>query len=190
MIGFGGPVTGGVVSPASAPVRWDGLLVDLSSGDLRPHEKAGVVLRDMHERAVAKTARLKSPILRKLTRRRLSNSCTTLSGSLSSCSVEPWLPQLSARIFSRLRHARCSQRCHRLSLLLWLGSLCEQAPFKPIAQNFLLIISSRRIEAISVTSFFEFAHDWLTQFPKLKRQIRGKSCPPFLSVQFNFGEVE
>jgi formylglycine-generating enzyme required for sulfatase activity len=63
-------------------------------------------------------------------------------------------PQLSARIFSRLRHARCSQRCHRLSLLLWLGSLCEQAPFKPIAQNFLLSISSRRIEAISVTSSF------------------------------------
>jgi hypothetical protein len=39
-------------------------------------------------------------------------------------------------------------------LLLWLGSLCEQAPFKPIAQNFLLSISSRRIEAISVTSSF------------------------------------
>jgi hypothetical protein len=39
-------------------------------------------------------------------------------------------------------------------LLLWLGSLCEQAPFKPIAQNFLLSISSRRIEAVSVTSSF------------------------------------
>jgi hypothetical protein len=37
---------------------------------------------------------------------------------------------------------------------LWLGSLCEQAPFKPIAQNFLLSISSRRIEAVSVTSSF------------------------------------
>src|ERR1700736_3240698 len=71
--------------------------------------------------------------------------------------VEPWPPRLSARIFSRLRHARCSQRCHRLSLLLWLGSLCKQAPFKPIAQNFLLSISSKHIEAVSVTSSFLYS---------------------------------
>ncbi len=79
-------------------------------------------------------------------------------------------------IFSRLRHARCSQRCHRLSLLLWLGSLCAQAPFKPSAQNFLLSVSSRRIEAISVTSSFLNSKTFLSAPPG--RPIACALCLP------------
>ena len=107
------------------------------------------------------------------------------------CAVrrEPWLLGLCSHLFAASARPVFGTMSSAFVVVV-ARYLCGQAQFKPIAQNFLLIISSRRIEAISVTSFFEFAHDWLTQFPKLKRQIRGKSCPPFLSVQFNFGEVE